>query len=161
LIKEGFYYKNLVTYFELFPHENIRVYLYEELQSDTVKVMKDIYAFLGVDTSFTPDTSVRYNESGFVKNRLLNKIYGQGGLLSKSLRAILPNEMIQKLRGNNTLKKKVFNLRSKNLHKPGIDPVLRKTLTFDVYGEDIRKLEKLIGRDLSGWMKEKSNAQKA
>ncbi len=156
LIKEGFYYRNLVPYFETFPRENIRIYLYEELQSNPLKVMKDIYRFLGVDSGFVPDMSVRYNESGFVRNKFLNRIIGQGGLLSRSLRALLPNSLIQKLRGDNILKKKMFELRAKNLHKPGMDPVLHKTLTFDVYGDDIRQLEKLIGKDLGHWMKEKN-----
>lgn len=153
LIKEGFYYQNLHKYFELFPRENIRVYLYEELQNTPIKVMEDIYTFLGVDPTFQPDVSVRYNESGFVKNKLLNKIYGQGGLISKSIRAIFPTTMVQKLRGNLSLKKKMFELRGKNLHRPSMDPKIRKTLTFDVYGEDIRQLSKLIGRDLNHWLK--------
>ena len=157
LIKEGFYYKNLINYFELFPRQNIRIYLYEELQSDPDRVMKDIYKFLGVSASFTPDTSVRYNESGLVKNKFLQRIYGQGGFLSRSMRAIFPVSVIQQLRGENVLKKTVFELRSKNLEKPKMDPVIQKTLTQDVYGDDIKKLQKLIGKDLSGWLKEKSN----
>jgi hypothetical protein len=157
LVKEGFYYKNLVTYFELFPKKNIRVYLYEELQSDPDGVMRNIYGFLGVDPHFIPDTSLRYNESGLIKNKFLNTIYGQGGFLSRSLNAILPGSVVDKLRGNLPLKKKMLELRSKNLHKPNIDPIIRNKLTFDVYGEDIRKLEKLIGKDLSGWLKEKIN----
>lgn len=157
LIKEGFYYRNLVPYFELFPRKNIRVYLYEELQSDPDGVMRDIYEFLGVDPYFTPDTSLRYNESGLIKNRFLNRIYGQGGILSKSLNAILPRPLLEKLRGNLPLKKRMLELRSKNLLKPGIDPVIKKKLTVEVYGDDIRELEKLIGKDLSGWLKEKNN----
>jgi hypothetical protein len=153
LIKEGFYYKNLVKYFELFPRENIRIYLYEELQENALKVMSDIYQFLGVDATFKPDMSVRYNESGFVKNKLLNKIYGQGGILSKSIRAILPTTIVQKPRGNLALKKKMYELRGKNLHRPSMDPQIRKTLTFEVYAEDIKQLEKLINRDLSHWLK--------
>jgi hypothetical protein len=153
LIKEGFYYKNLYKYYELFPKENIRVYLYEDLQSNPLKVMQDIYGFLGVDATFSPDVTVRYNESGFVKNKFLNKIYGQGGFISRSIRAILPTTLVQKLRGNLALKKKMFALRSKNLDRPGMDPAIRKTLTFDVYQEDIKNLEKLIGRDLGNWLK--------
>lgn len=155
LIKEGFYYKNLLPYFERFPREQIRVYLYDDLQSDMVGVMQDIYKFLGVDATFTPDTSVRYNESGFVKNKWLNKIIGQGGVISKTMRTVLPTELIQKLKSNTSLKRKMFEMRKKNLHKPGMDPLIRKTLTLDVYGEDIKKLQELIGRDLSHWLKVK------
>lgn len=153
LIREGFYYQNLVKYFELFPHQNIRIYLYEDLQKAPLKVMRDLYGFIGVDVEFTPDVSLRYNESGLVKNKFLNKIYGQGGLLSKSLRALLPGNVIQKLKGNLLLKKKMLDLRSKNLTKPAMDPEIKRKLTLDVYGDDIRNLEKLINRDLSHWLK--------
>lgn len=153
LIKEGYYYRHLSTYFKLFPRQNIRIYLYEDLQAQPYKVMADIYDFLGVEATFKPDISVRYNESGFIKNKLLNKIYGQGGLLSKSLRAIFPSTVIHKLKGNLTLKRRMYELRSKNLHRPGIDPEIKRKLTLEVYAEDIKNLEKLINRDLSHWLK--------
>jgi hypothetical protein len=153
LIKEGFYYKNLVKYFELFPQENIRIYLYEDLQKSPLTVMKEIYTFLGVDPNFTPDVSLRYNESGLIKNQFLNRIYGQGGILSKSLRTILPNSLLHRIKSNLTLKKRMLDLRSKNLVKPSIDPEIRRKLTHEVYREDIRNLEKLISRDLSHWLK--------
>lgn len=153
LIQEGFYFKNLTPYYNLFPAENIRVYLFEDLQEKPFEVMAELYSFLGVDSTFRPDVTVRYNESGIVKNPLMNKIYGQGGLISRSLRAVFPETVVEKLRGNLTLKKKVFALRGKNLHKPSMDPEVRKFLTHEVYAADIRQLEKLINRDLSRWLR--------
>lgn len=152
LIREGFYYKNLKRYFELFPKENIRIYLYEDLQKKPLEVMADIYGFLGVDTSFQPDVSLRYNESGIIKNRTLNKIYGPGGLISKSLKAVLPGTLVHKLKDNSSLTRKVMEIRGKNLSKPAIDPELKRKLTFEVYGDDIRNLQTLIGRDLGHWL---------
>jgi hypothetical protein len=152
LVKEGFYWKNLSAYYQLFPRDNIRVYLYEDLKNAPLSVMRDIYRFIGVDDTFTPDVSLRYNESGLIRNSFLNKIYGQGGWLSKSMQAILPG-VYKKLKGNLALKKKMLTLRSKNLEKKDIDPALREALTLNVYGEDIKNLEKLIGRDLSHWLK--------
>ena len=153
LIKEGFYFKNLSKFYELFPHENIRVYLYEDLQDKPLEVMKDIYGFLGVDTSFQPDTSIRYNESGLIKNKFLDKIYGQGGILSKAAKAILPNSVLQRVSGNLLINKRLLEIRRKNLARPGMDPVIRKKLTHEVYGDDIRQLQNLIKRDLSHWLK--------
>jgi hypothetical protein len=45
------------------------------------------------------------------------------------------------------------DLRRKNLEKKERDPAIRRALTFDVYGDDIRNLQKLIDRDLSHWLK--------
>jgi hypothetical protein len=152
LIKEGFYYKNLARYFELFPRENIRIYLYDEFQGDSKKIMKEIYEFLGVDTEFLPDQTVRYNQSGFVKNKFLNSIIGQGGLISKYLRNVLPKRLSDKIKNNLSLKRRINELRGKNLSKPKLDPKIKQFLTLEVYHEDINQLQKLIGKDLSHWL---------
>jgi hypothetical protein len=153
LIREGFYFKNLTPYYALFPNEQIKVLLYEDLKKKPEEVMYELFSFLGVDNSFMPDMSVKYNESGIVKNQWLNKIYGEGGLLTRSIRSILPETVIKKLRSNVSLIRKVNELRNKNLEKPIMDPAIRKSLTFDVYGEDIQKLQQLINRDLSHWLR--------
>lgn len=152
LIREGFYADNLESYFRLFPRENIRVYLYEDLQREPLKVMREIYELIGVDPEFRPDVSLRYNESGLIRNRFLNKIYGQGGWISRGLQKWFPG-LYQKLRANLSLKKKMISLRRRNLEKKQMDPAIRKALTLDVYRDDILRLEKLLGRDLSHWLK--------
>jgi hypothetical protein len=155
LIKEGFYYKNLSPFFKLFPKENIRVYLYEEFNDQSEVVLKDIYNFLGVDPNFKPDLSVKYNQSGFIKNPFLDKIYGQRGILSTTIKAILPTSVLQKLKGNVSIQKTLNDLRGKNLTRPKLEPDVRFKLTHEVYGEDIHRLQYLIGRDLSHWLKTK------
>ena len=152
LIREGFYAQHLATYFELFPRENIRVYLFEDFQRDPLKIMREIYELIGVDGSFKPDVSLRYNESGLIKSDFLNKIYGQGGWISRTMQSIFPG-LYQRLRSNLSLKKKMLSLRSRNLVKKEMEPAIRQALTLNVYAEDIRQLGKLLNRDLSHWLK--------
>lgn len=156
LIKEGFYYKNLARYFELFPKENIRIYLYDEFQNNSEKTMSEIYEFLGVDKNFKPNQSVRYNQSGFIKNKALNKIIGQGGLISKYMRTLLPKSFADKIKGNLALKKRINDLRGKNLSRPEFDPKIKNFLTYEVYQDDIKNLQQLLGKDLSHWLEMKS-----
>jgi hypothetical protein len=152
LINEGFYYRHLNRYFDTFPPENIRVFLYEDLQQRPLQVMQEIYSFIGVDATFKPDVSLRYNESGLIRNKLLNKLYGQGGWLSRSFQNLLPS-LYRKLKTNLALKKKMIELRGKNLEKKEIDPQVRKALTLEVYKDDILNLQSLLHRDLSNWLK--------
>jgi hypothetical protein len=152
LIREGFYCKNLSPYFKLFPQENIRIYLYEDLKNAPIRVMSEIYEFIGVDPSFKPDVSLKYNESGLIKNKLLDKIYGQGGWLSRSVKTVLPG-IYRKMKGNLSLKKKMLSLRGRNLDRREMDKAIRKALTLEVYLEDIKQLQNLIHRDLSDWLK--------
>ena len=155
LIKEGFYYKNLSRFYRLFPSENIKVYLYEELNDHPQKVLQDIFSFLNVTPDFQPDFGVRYNQSGIVKNKFLNKIYGQKGILSSGLKALLPKSIVDHLKNNSVIQKGINDLRSKNLEKPKLDPKLRNWLTTEVYSNDILQLQGLIGKDLSHWLSAK------
>jgi hypothetical protein len=152
LIKEGFYYKNLSRYYELFPRENIRIYLYEEFNEQTESVLYDIYNFLNVDPTFKPDLRVKYNQSGFIKNKFLDKIYGQRGLVSRTVKAIFPKAIVDKLKSNVVIQHTLTDLRAKNLSRPAMDPAVRHKLTHEVYGDDIKKLQDLIGKDLSRWL---------
>lgn len=152
LIKEGFYGRYLARYYQLFPAENIRVYLYEDLQQSPLEVMKSLYGYLNVDAAFTPDVGLRYNESGIVKNRFLNQLYGPGGFVSRSIKKILPQGAMDKLKENLGFQKRILALRGKNLHRPRLDPEIKRRLTHEVYGDDIKQLETIIGRDLSHWL---------
>jgi hypothetical protein len=156
LIKEGFYFKNLSKFYEIFPKENIRVYLYEEFNTQPEKVLKDIYNFLGVDTEFKTNFSVKYNQSGFIRNKFLDRLYGQKGLVSQAVKTLLPMSVVNTLKKNIFVQKQLNELRSGNLVKPKLDSKLRSQLTNEVYGEDIKKLQHLIGRDLSHWFEAKS-----
>jgi hypothetical protein len=155
LIKEGFYYKNLSKFYKLFPKENIRVYLYEEFNERPEIVLKDIFRFLGVSTEFKVDSSVKFNESGFIKNEFLNKIYGQKGIISKTVKTIFPSAIVKTLKQSMFVQKQLNGLRGKNLVKPKLDPQIRQKLTHEVYGEDIRNLQNLIQKDLSHWFNPK------
>jgi uncharacterized membrane-anchored protein YjiN (DUF445 family) len=155
LIKEGFYFKNLSRFYDLFPASNIKVYLYEELNKNAEEVLKDIYRFLEVDDSFQADLSVRYNQSGIVKNKFLDWIYGTQGVAQKTIKALLPTASIEKLRSNIQVQRIVNTLKSKNLERPKIDPEVRRILTQEVYLNDIQKLEKLTNKNLQHWFIDK------
>lgn len=66
LRRMGFYGEQLTRYYRYFGREQIRVYLYEELQRAPEEVIADMFEFLGVDPGFRPDRSVRYNEPGML-----------------------------------------------------------------------------------------------
>jgi hypothetical protein len=153
LIKEGFYYRNLQPFFTLFPKQNIKVYLYEELNDRPDEVLKDIYNFLEVNSDFKPDLSVKYNQSGIIKNKFLDSIYGQKGVLTRLTKVVLPEGGVQKLKNSTAVQRVVNALRGKNLAKPKMDPAIKKWLTQEVYGDDIRNLQNLIGKDLTHWLK--------
>jgi len=52
ILKCSDYYNNLVSYFRLFPKNNISVLLFDDLKADPSKFAKTIYDFIGVDSEF-------------------------------------------------------------------------------------------------------------
>ncbi|NEP20385.1 MAG: sulfotransferase domain-containing protein [Leptolyngbya sp. SIO4C1] len=136
--RNGFYFEQLSTYLSIFDARQIKVWLYEDLQKDAAGLLKEIFYFLGVDDTFTPDLSVRYNISGIPKNRTIFNLIDKPNLAKKVLRPLLP----QKMR---------YKLRKSALEKPLMSKDIRNHLV-NIYRDDILKLQDLINRDLSNWL---------
>lgn len=136
--KLGFYYEQLKYYHELFAPEQIHVCLNEDLQKDAIKTLQAIYQHINVDSSFVPDTSVKAGVSGVPKNQALYRFFKQNSI-KKFLKPLLPKGIGQ-------------SFEKYMLNKPQLSPEIRQEL-LNVYRDDILKLQDLIGRDLSSWLK--------
>jgi len=60
----GLYHQQVKRYLETFPDQQIRIYLYQEYETEPVRMLADIFRFLNVDPAFSPDLSKRYLEAG-------------------------------------------------------------------------------------------------
>lgn len=138
--KAGFYFEQLHKYYEIFEPEQLKIYLYEDLAQQPLKVLRDICIFLDVDPNFTPDLS-RKNVSAVPQNLFLNKLLSSQSPVS-FMKPYLPGSLKSPLR----------QLKMQNrVSKPNIPSSCRKQL-IEIYREDILKLQDLIRRDLSSWM---------
>jgi Sulfotransferase family len=147
----GFYHAQLKRYYEAFAREQIRVYLYEDLNNDPVSVLLDIYRFLGVDETFGPDISKRYNVSGVPKNERLHAFYSflmRPHPIKSAFKPLVPSGLRRRF-----LERLVNTIRNRNLVKPPLSENVRRQLT-EAYRGDILRLQGLIQRDLSGWLQQ-------
>ena len=140
-VKESFYYHRLKRYSDLFPKDQIRIYIFEEFKKDPTGTVIDLYDFLGVDTSFVPDTSVQHNPGAIPKIRLLNRLFNNPTLIQMT-KSVVPEGLHVKL-------KQIQQLNQKTT--PKFPPDLRSKL-LNFYRNDILKLEALLDRDLSIWL---------
>lgn len=133
--QRGFYCQQLLRYHRLFDKNQIKIYLYEDYLSNPTCFLRDIFTFLGVDSDFVPNMSHRYNAAPmFPKNKLLHA-------LLLDFRNRLPKG------------KRFLNpLINRNLSYYQMNLRVRKKLIHD-YQEDVLKLQDLIDRDLSMWLK--------
>jgi len=140
--KAGFYYEQMKRYLDTFSKEQIKIYLFEELESNCQQVVSDIFGFLGVDQSFEPDLAVKYNESFVAKNESLMKLTHSRNPIRSVLHACIPANIRHKVTNK---------LQTLNADVPPIPPAIRMQLTRE-FRQDILNLQGLIERDLSGWL---------
>lgn len=140
-VKEGFYYRRLKRYFDIFPRDQIKIYIFEEFKQDPAKIMIDLFDFLGVNTNFVPDTSVKYNPAGVPMSRLLNRLSFDPTLV-RTVKSILPEIVLG-------IAKRV---RGKTMKTPPKFPKDLRAELLDYYRDDIHKLEVLLDQDLSIWL---------
>jgi Sulfotransferase family len=144
-LRVGLYYAQLKRYFDLFPREQIKVYLQEDLKSDPYGLLRDVFQFLEVDDTFIPDITIKYNVSGIPKNRSLH-------VFLQKLRSIRPYvEWFLSEGQRQRILRVASDIHNRNLTKPQHSPEVRRQL-IERYRDDTLKLQHLIQRDLSAWL---------
>src|SRR5919112_4104666 len=145
-IGRGLYYSQLKRYFGIFPREQVRVYLYEDLSGAPLSTVQDAFRFLEVDDSFVPDVSLRRNVSGHPKYKTLDRLLRRQSRIKHAAKIYLPARLRWRL------SKAFDDLKTRNLvDPPPLRSEVRRQLIL-VFREDILKVQELIHRDLSGWL---------
>jgi hypothetical protein len=139
-VKEGFYHTRMKRFYDVFDREQIKIYLFDEFRKSPGEVVRDLFGFVGVDTGFVPDTTVKHNPANIPKSAWLNRVLYQPRVI-RAVKALLPAR----------LEKTAKRLRQRNLSPAPSFPADLRAELLDLYREDILRLEELIDRDLSGW----------
>lgn len=137
----GKYYEQLRRYYDAFPAEQIKIFLYDDYKADAGAVLKEMCIFLGVDPNFEADTSQKANEGGVPKMKKLNYFLHQSGMIQLAKNA-LPRSWRE------PFKKLMFKPASE---VPRMTPQQRAYL-IDYYRQDILQLQKLLNRPLDKWL---------
>jgi hypothetical protein len=135
----GNYFDQVRRYIESFPSHQLNISLFEDMRADHRAWFARVLSFLEVDTSFTPqhvDIPSTPHVPRFIgvsralRNRKL-KIAGR----------VLPSRL-RRLAKQLTDRNDLPELRPKN-----------RAILVEYYRDDILRLQDLIGRDLSGWLR--------
>ncbi|WP_345972463.1 sulfotransferase [Sulfurimonas diazotrophicus] len=134
----GLYSRQLAKYFELFPKDQIKIILFDDVKRNTQQILDEIFDFLQVER-MSIDTEKKYNEtksvmrySIFAKARK-NKFY-------KKILGVIPINLKELIKEKFLLTHNIPMLSSSD-----------KIKFFPYFKEDIEHLEKMIDRDLSTW----------
>jgi hypothetical protein len=139
------YYRQVKSYLDVFGSQRVKVLLYDELFTAPEQRLCDVFTFLGVRKDVAIDTSVRYNTGGAAKSRqlyaFLDNFIRKPNALERSIKALVPSYIRSKWAN------KALDMLTQVVPLDhGIEEELR---TY--FEEDVRKLESLLHRDLSGW----------
>ena len=148
---KGRYAEGVSHFLETFGKEQVKIFLYDDLRRDTGKLMAEVYRFIGVDDSFAIDRGDRKQKAEVPKNQTINKLLRTKNPLRSAagtlLRTVMPEKSRQKLRSRliaaNSQGKEGLPLSAED-----------RQLLKDYYREDILKLQTLLDRDLSAWLKD-------
>lgn len=137
----GRYHEQLVRYFDAFPRAQIQVFLFDDLKRSPLRVMHELYRFLGVDPAFVPDLDTPHNVGGMPASRLLEGVFTSGKVRS-AVEPWLPKRAANWVR----------RLRLRNMRQaPPLPAEVRHELTRH-FRADIVRTSELIGRSLEHWL---------
>ena len=88
----------LRRYFEHFSRAQLKLFLYEDFVADPLRVTREIFGFVGVDDTFTPDVTERSNEGGIPRSALLQAVVMRPNVASKLAGALLPEGARRRIR---------------------------------------------------------------
>jgi hypothetical protein len=138
----GYYARYLQDWYDAFPREQIKTFLYEDLAESPLGLMAELFRFLGVDDTFRPDVSARHNRSGLPRNQQMQNFLTKQHPLKEWFKRFVPERLGHRL---------ISLVQPGLISTPGIPPDIRRQLTTD-YREDILQLQDMIRRDLSHWL---------
>ena len=136
VVDAGMYYEQVKRYLEIFPREQIKIFVFEEFVKEPKKVVKEILDFIGIDEPVPESVGQVHNPYREPRGKLAEKIV-RSDTIRNTGKKFLP-------RTAGLYLKVIFG---KTAKKPPMPEDAKKMLD-DIYREDVRKLQELIGRQL-------------
>jgi len=149
----GFYSRQVKSYLEAFERSQVKIFLYEDLEQDPRALLRTVLEFLSVDPGYADsvETDVQYNKHSIPKEGPLGRV-AEKVLKSRTFKSPRFRALRARLIPDPKLRFRLRqSLRFKEDAKPEMDPESKRFL-MDLYREDIRELQDLIGRDLEHWL---------
>ena len=154
------YADHLSRWLSQFPRQQLKIILFDEIESRPAEVLRSLYGFLGVDPTFEPPslaetgTDVRRGTSPRTPTaaRWHSKIYGA---LVQNVYTPMKRRLGTRRAAQIKEALQVRPLMERLFMRKGYPPMSAETraLLAKEFEPEIEKLEKLTGLDLGGWRK--------
>lgn len=138
------YAEQLSRYYAEFPPEQIKIFLYEDYRADPKAMMREIFAFIGVDPAFEPGIGIETNMGGQPRHKWLQELVMRPNPVARLAALIVPMSARRALRDI---------VSRRNLQRDAM-PGAARALLESVLRDDIVRLQEIINRDLSHWLEQ-------
>ena len=146
-IENGLYGQGLKRYLVFFPLSRIHLIWFDDIKNDPKKVVRELYAFLGVTEDFIPaDLLRKHNAAKQSRLKWIVDFLSSGERVLTSVGASWMVRWLKAVKVNKFIA--WFNTKSITYERPSLSD---QAWMLDQFREDIQFLEGLTGRDLSAW----------
>jgi hypothetical protein len=146
----GQFGKHIQRLFSIFPREQVKVILLENLAADTQAVYEDILNFLDVPSDGRTDFQ-KVNANFENKSQFLAKLFHPPQPVYQFFMKTISLFGIGFMERVSVIYNRVERLNTKATSRPAMDPTLRAQLS-EYFRPDIELLSELIEQDLSAWL---------
>lgn len=149
-IDYGLYAKHLKNIYKYFPQKQVKIILNCDFKKDSLKICKEVYNFIQVDSAFSPNIDVKHNVTQKTRSKFyakaVMKILRRDGGIRKILKKLIPENKAYKYG------ELLRNVNKTHKEHNEIDQLTKKFL-IDFYKPHNDELAKLTGLELSHWNK--------
>lgn len=146
-VEQSLYATQLARWLEAFPLSSFHVLVFEEVFAAPETAIRGVYEFLGVDAAFRPPSlHEKVNQGRIPRSRFAD---GALRFAARGLRRIGLGTLVDSAKRAGV---KEINSASgtRAASYTTLDPATRRELE-KLFAQDIRRLEEMLGRDLSIW----------
>ncbi|MFC1550445.1 sulfotransferase domain-containing protein [Candidatus Neomarinimicrobiota bacterium] len=140
------YYEGIKNYTDLFGRENLFIGMYDDFHSKPKEFIKSLYNFLGVDDSFLPDLSRKYNIS-------YTPAFSKMPFALRSIALFFKPLLTKIFSYDRLISAKDFLLKLNIKKKPRAITDSERKLVIELYKHDIEKLQNYLDINLEHWLR--------
>jgi hypothetical protein len=138
----GIYHRQIEHLWNIFGKERVHIFLFDDFKANAVGICQEIFHIQEIDSTFTPDVSVRHNVASTTRFEMLPKL--MAFVIKTNIGKLLPNKISYYLRDF------IYGFNKKNIDPPSIKEETKNFLS-GFFKPHNHRLESLIDRDLSLW----------
>ncbi len=137
--------------FSIFPRDQIKIFLFDDLRVDTRAVYEQTLSFIGVPSDQRQEFP-QINANFENKSALLARIFHPPQPVYQAFVQFIGLVGPRFMETVNIVYNRLERLNTTRASRNSMDPALRARL-LEHFAPDIQKLARLLDRDLSGWLK--------